>query len=84
MDRLVSYQITKLSRYELVCGSVTELNLGSPACYQHNQSIDTSCSEGKYSVCLQCTKQGELVAHAQKTHTPLWFSGKGFKMQYLE
>ena len=36
--------------------------------------------EGKYSVYCR-VKQGKQAAHVQKTRTPQWISGKGFKRQ---
>ena len=41
--------------------------------------LKPGCGKEKYSIYLQGTKQGEQAASAQKTQTPQWLSGKGFK-----
>ena len=56
----------------------TELGSAHPLCSKANL-LTLGCGEGKYSIYLQGNKKGEQAAHAQKTWTPQWLSGKGFK-----
>lgn len=57
MDGLASYQITKLSRYELVYGSVTEPNLGLPT-HRPAKPISWHTAVKESTVYLQGAKQG--------------------------
>lgn len=58
--------------------------LGS-TCLLHSKAnlLTLGCTEAKYSIYLQGTKQGECAAQTQKTQTSQWLSRKGFLRQYL-
>ena len=55
----------------------TKLNVSLLASSKANL-LTPGCGEGKYSIYLQGAKQGEWAAHARKTWTPPWLSGKRF------
>lgn len=54
-------------------------------CLLHSKAnlLTLGCTEGKYSIYLQGTKQGECAAQTQKAQTSQWLSRKGFLRQYL-
>lgn len=58
----------------------TEQNLlHSSAC--HKALLTPGCGEEKYSVHCRAEQEWGRAAHAQKSKTPWWHSGKGFSRQ---